>query len=152
MFNVGILTISTKGAKGQREDKSGEVIREMVTSAGNRVVEYAIIPDDRGLISIKLVEWADRGDIDVILSTGGTGLSDTDVTPEATAVVVDKLVPGIPDSQEDADRYPEPGCSRGEEKVPHHQYAGQPQGSERMPGDSSARYSARSGYHQGGGD
>ena len=97
MFSVGILTISTKGSKGQREDKSGEVIRDMVLSAGNRVVEYAIIPDDRGLISIKLVEWADRGDIDVILSTGGTGLSDTDVTPEATAVVVDKLVPGIPE-------------------------------------------------------
>lgn len=97
MYSVGILTISTKGAKGQREDKSGQVIREMVSAAGNRVVEYAIIPDDRSLISIRLADWADRGDMDVILTTGGTGLSDTDVTPEATMVVVDKLVPGIPE-------------------------------------------------------
>jgi len=97
MFTAGILTISTKGAKGQREDKSGPVIRDMVSAAGNRVVEYAVIPDDRSLISIRLVDWADRGDMDVILTTGGTGLSDSDVTPEATIVVVDKLVPGIPE-------------------------------------------------------
>jgi molybdopterin adenylyltransferase len=97
MYNVGILTISTRGAKGQREDKSGQVIKDMMTAGGNRVVEYAVIPDDRSLISIRLAEWADRGDMDVILTTGGTGLSDTDVTPEATMVVVDKLVPGIPE-------------------------------------------------------
>lgn len=97
MFTAGILTISTKGSQGQREDKSGDVIREMVTAAGNRVVDYTIVTDDKGLISRKLAEWADRGDIDLILSTGGTGLSQTDVTPEATLAVVEKLVPGIPE-------------------------------------------------------
>jgi molybdopterin adenylyltransferase len=95
MFNVGILTISTKGSKGERQDKSGEVIREMVSSGNSRVVAYVVVTDDKEIISRKLVEWADRGDVDVILTTGGTGLSDTDVTPEATLAVVEKLVPGI---------------------------------------------------------
>jgi molybdopterin adenylyltransferase len=97
MYSVGILTISTKGAKGQREDKSGPVIRDMVSGAGNRVAAYAVITDDRNLISIRLSEWADRGDMDVILTTGGTGLAESDVTPEATMAVVDRLVPGIPE-------------------------------------------------------
>lgn len=97
MFTAGILTISTKGAKGQRQDKSGEVIRDKVSSVDSRVVEYAMVTDDKGIIAKKLVEWADRGDIDVILTTGGTGLSDTDVTPEATLSVIDKVVPGIPE-------------------------------------------------------
>jgi molybdopterin adenylyltransferase len=97
MFTAGILTISTKGSQGEREDRSGEVIREMVSAVNSRVAEYAIVTDNKEIISRKLVEWADRGDIDVILTTGGTGLSETDVTPEATLAVMDKPVPGIPE-------------------------------------------------------
>jgi molybdenum cofactor synthesis domain-containing protein len=97
MFTTGVLTISTKGAKGQRQDISGEVIKEMVSAVGGKVVDYAIVTDDKDIIANKLIEWADRGDMDVILSTGGTGLSETDITPEATLSVIEKLVPGIPE-------------------------------------------------------
>jgi len=94
MISVAILTVSDKGSRGEREDKSGEVIREMVASIGGQVVDYAIVPDEREDISQRLVSWADGG-IDLILSTGGTGLAPRDVTPEATLAVVDRLVPGI---------------------------------------------------------
>ena len=95
MFSAGILTISTKGYHGQREDKSGEVIRDSLSQVDSRVVKYDVVPDNRDVIASKLVEWADGGSIDVILTTGGTGLSDTDVTPEATLSIVDKVVPGF---------------------------------------------------------
>jgi len=95
MFTAGILTISTKGALGQRVDKSAEVMREVLATAETRVVKYEIVTDDRTIIANKLKEWADEGAMDVILSTGGTGLSPTDVTPEATLSVVEKQVPGI---------------------------------------------------------
>ena len=95
MFTVGILTISTKGALGQRIDKSAEVMREVLATTETRVVKYEIVTDDRTIIANKLKEWADEGTMDVILSTGGTGLSATDVTPEATLSVVEKQVPGI---------------------------------------------------------
>lgn len=95
MFNLGILTISTKGYAGQREDKSGMVIKDVLAAVEGRVVNYEIVPDDFKMISSKLAEWADEGTIDVLVTTGGTGLSDTDVTPEATLSVVDRVVPGL---------------------------------------------------------
>ena len=95
MLNTGILTISDKGSRGQREDKSGEVIREMLSGINSTVVKYEIVPDEQGVIADKLVEWADKAGLDVILTTGGTGLGPRDVTPEATLSVVDKTVPGI---------------------------------------------------------
>lgn len=95
MLKVGILTISDKGARGERYDRSGEVIRDSLSSLDSSVVKYEVIPDDKELIAGKLAEWADEGDVDVILTTGGTGLSGRDVTPEATMSVVDKSVPGI---------------------------------------------------------
>ena len=97
MYTVGILTVSTKGAAGQREDKSGDVIRERVTAAGNKVVDYTIVTDDKEIIARKMKEWADRGGMDVLMSTGGTGLSQSDVTPEATLSIIEKLVPGLPE-------------------------------------------------------
>ena len=95
MFNLGILTISDKVWRGQRQDKSGEAIKDSLSLVDSRVVKYEVVPDERGVISGKLAEWADGGDIDVILTTGGTGLSPTDVTPEATSSIVDKVVPGF---------------------------------------------------------
>jgi len=95
MLNTGILTISDKGSRGQREDRSGEVIREMLSGINSTVVKYEIVPDEQGVIADKLVEWADKAGLDVILTTGGTGLGPRDVTPEATLSVVDKTVPGI---------------------------------------------------------
>ena len=95
MFNVGILTISDKGAQGQRQDRSGEAIRDILSSADCQVAQYEVIPDEKSVIAAKLAAWADGGSVDVILTTGGTGLSHRDVTPEATMAVVDKAVPGF---------------------------------------------------------
>ncbi len=93
MFNLGILTISDKGWQGQRYDESGKVIRE--TLLDSRVVKYEVVPDEAEVIAVKLAEWADGGSVDVILTTGGTGLGQRDVTPEATLSVVAKVVPGF---------------------------------------------------------
>ncbi len=95
MFNLGILTISDKGWSGQRQDKSGEVIKDSSSPMGSRVVKYEVIPDEGDVIASKLAEWADEGSIDVILTTGGTGLGQRDVTPEATLSILDKVVPGL---------------------------------------------------------
>ena len=95
MLTVGILTISDKGSQGQRYDKSGEVIREGLSQLDSNVIKYDIIPDEHEVIAGRLAEWADEGGMDVILTTGGTGLSRRDVTPEATLSVVDKSVPGF---------------------------------------------------------
>ena len=96
-FNVGILTSSDLGAQGKREDASGPLIKEMVTALGMNPVKYVILPDDRSRISDTLSEWADSGEVDLILTTGGTGLGPRDVTPEATLSVIERQVPGIPE-------------------------------------------------------
>jgi molybdopterin adenylyltransferase len=95
MINFGILTISDKGSRGERYDGSGAVIQDRVSILGGRVVRYDIIPDEVDIIRHRLIEWADAGDVDVILTTGGTGLGPRDVTPEATAPILDKMLPGI---------------------------------------------------------
>lgn len=95
MLNFGILTISDKGWRGQRRDESGPAIRDRLSLLDNTVVRYEIIPDEMDIIISKLTEWADEGNVDVILTTGGTGLGPRDVTPEATLSIVDKVVPGL---------------------------------------------------------
>jgi len=95
MFNLGILTISDKGSQGKRYDKSGEVIRNSSLVLDNNVAKYEVVPDEIDIIASKLTEWADEGSVDVILTTGGTGLGPRDVTPEATLSIVDKMVPGF---------------------------------------------------------
>ena len=95
MFTVGILTISDKGSRGERQDKSGEAIREILPSIDARIVNYEIVPDEKELIVAKLVKWVDEDNLDVLITTGGTGLTPRDVTPEATLAVVDRIVPGI---------------------------------------------------------
>src|SRR5262249_30474581 len=96
-ITVGILTISTKGAAGQREDTSGEAIRELVAAPplGATITERGIVADDRAAIETVLRHWADDLRLNLVLTTGGTGLSPTDVTPEATLAVVERLVPGV---------------------------------------------------------
>lgn len=96
-FNVGILTSSDLGAQGKREDASGPLIREMVAELGMNPAEYVIVPDDADRIAQTLREWADSGEVDLILTTGGTGLGPRDVTPEATLSVIEREVPGIPE-------------------------------------------------------
>ena len=97
MRRTGVLTISTKGAAGQRADTSGEAIRAIIAAPPLEatVGEYAIVSDERAVIEATLRHWADDLGLTLILTTGGTGLSPTDVTPEATLAVVDRLVPGL---------------------------------------------------------
>ncbi|MDY7019429.1 MAG: molybdopterin adenylyltransferase [Chloroflexota bacterium] len=95
MFNVGILTVSDKGSRGEREDRSGQAIREILSGMGAAIINYDVIPDEKEIIAKKLARWADEGNADVIFTTGGTGLSPRDVTPEATLVVVDRIAPGF---------------------------------------------------------
>ena len=95
MFTAGILTISDKGSRGERQDRSGEAIREILPSIDARIVNYEIVPDEKELIVKKLVKWVDEDNLDVLITTGGTGLTPRDVTPEATLAVVDRIVPGI---------------------------------------------------------
>jgi molybdopterin adenylyltransferase len=97
MVSVGILTVSTRGAAGEREDTSGDVIREMVTGEPlNAEVEARmIVADERASIESVLRSWADVLRLNLVLTTGGTGFSPTDVTPEATLAVVERVAPGL---------------------------------------------------------
>ncbi len=95
MFKLGILTISDKGSQGKRYDESGKTIRNSPLVLDNSVVKYEVIPDEMDIIASKLTEWVDGCNVDVILTTGGTGLGPRDVTPVATLSTVDKVVPGF---------------------------------------------------------
>jgi len=96
MISIGVLTISDSGAKGAREDTSGERIRAMVTQLSEAVLSAgAIIPDEREQIEATLREWSDQKQVNLILTTGGTGLAPRDVTPEATKAVIEREAPGI---------------------------------------------------------
>jgi molybdenum cofactor synthesis domain-containing protein len=95
MFKVAILTISDRGSKGEREDSSGPLIREMVKNLPAEVIHYEIIPDEKEQIIEALKRSADQLKADLILTTGGTGLSPRDVTPDATRRVIEKELPGF---------------------------------------------------------
>ncbi len=95
MLNLGIVTISDGVWHGKRSDESGKAIRDSLSLLNSRVVKYEVIPDEVDIIASKLAEWADEGGVDIILTTGGTGLGPRDVTPEATISIVDKIVPGF---------------------------------------------------------
>lgn len=98
MIKVGILTASDKGHKGQRVDESGKVIAELVKQIDGSAADYIIVPDEREIIASNLKRMADELHIDLILTTGGTGFSPRDITPEATLDVIERQVPGIPET------------------------------------------------------
>ena len=95
MFKVAIITISDRGAKGLREDTSGPLIKEMIKELPGEVIHYEIVPDEKEKIVEALERNADELLADLILTTGGTGVSPRDVTPEATLEVIEKEVPGF---------------------------------------------------------
>jgi len=95
MFKVGILTISDKASRGQREDLGGPRLRALLGEQGFRVERTAVVPDEIPEIVAALVDWIDRQNLDLVLTTGGTGVSPRDVTPEATAQVLEKEIPGM---------------------------------------------------------
>jgi len=97
-MRIGILTVSDLGVVGQREDTSGDAIVAWAGDHGYEVVVRSVVPDETDRIAGKLARWADSGEVDVVLTTGGTGLTARDVTPEATEAVLDRLAPGIADA------------------------------------------------------
>ena len=98
IFKAAILTASDKGSRGERVDLSGPAIQEMIEPEGYTVTEYKIVPDDQETLEDEMKRIADEGIADIIFTTGGTGFSMRDVTPEATIAVSDRLVPGIPEA------------------------------------------------------
>ncbi|MDP6495376.1 MAG: MogA/MoaB family molybdenum cofactor biosynthesis protein [Dehalococcoidia bacterium] len=95
MFNLGVLTSSDMGSVGQREDTSGQAIKEIFLDLGFSLARYEVVPDEKEVIATKLVEWADSGEVDLVITTGGTGLGPRDITPEATQSIIHRQVPGI---------------------------------------------------------
>lgn len=114
-MRIGILTISDLGAQGRRADTSGDTIVSWSTANSYDVVVRSTVPDEAGQVAGKLARWADSGQVDVILTTGGTGLSPRDITPEATITVLDRAAPGIAEAlrARSAPRFPRAWLSRG---------------------------------------
>lgn len=94
-IRIGILTVSDRSFRGERPDSSGPVLEEIVRAQGWLVADQAILPDDLEMLCKLLETWADSGEIDVILTTGGTGFAPRDVTPEATQRIIDRNAPGL---------------------------------------------------------
>jgi len=114
-MRIGILTVSDLGAMGQRADTSGDAILEWAGARGYEVAVRSVVPDETDRIAGKLARWADSGEVDVILTTGGTGLTARDVTPEATEAVLDRPAPGIAEALRSvaAPKFPRAWLSRG---------------------------------------
>lgn len=98
MFKVAIVCMSDKGSKGEREDISTQVIEKIILENGYKITKKVLIPDDFQKIKDTLIEICDNNHADLILTTGGTGFSKRDVTPEATEEIIEKRVPGIPEA------------------------------------------------------
>lgn len=93
MITVAVLTLSDKGSRGERADLSGPVIADMLKGINAEIRHFAIFPDEKEIIQEKLIEYSSK--VDLVITTGGTGLSPRDVTPEATLAVIDREIPGI---------------------------------------------------------
>lgn len=94
-LRVAVLTVSDRSARGERADLSGPALVEVVQQQGWQIVHQAIVPDEMQDLREQLIAWADSGEIDLILTTGGTGFAPRDVTPEATQAVIERSAPGL---------------------------------------------------------
>lgn len=94
-IRFGILTLSDRSARGEREDASGPALARLIEAQGWSVIRQDLLPDDESAIRALLIAWADSSELDVILTTGGTGFAPRDVTPEATRAVIDREAPGL---------------------------------------------------------
>jgi molybdopterin adenylyltransferase len=114
-LRLAILTISDAGSRGERSDSSGDLIANWARERGYRVAERGLIPDETDRISSTLAGWADTDQADLIISTGGTGLTERDVTPEATRAILEKEAPGIAEAlrMTSYPRFPRAALSRG---------------------------------------
>jgi molybdopterin adenylyltransferase len=94
-IRFGILTLSDRSSRGERDDSSGPALARLIETQGWSVVKQSLLPDDESAIRVQLIEWSDSAEMDVILTTGGTGFSPRDVTPEATRAVIEREAPGL---------------------------------------------------------
>jgi molybdenum cofactor synthesis domain-containing protein len=101
-MKVALLTVSDRAAAGDREDRSGPILRSIIERQGWRIVEERIVPDEPAHIKEQLITWADEGIVDLILTTGGTGFSPRDNTPEATIEVCERMAPGLAEAMRSA--------------------------------------------------
>lgn len=97
-FTAAVVTVSDRSFRGERPDGSGPVVKELLERAGYRVVRLEIVPDEQGEIEALLRSLADREDVALAVTTGGTGFAPRDVTPEATIAVCQRMTPGIPEA------------------------------------------------------
>ncbi|OPX41268.1 MAG: molybdenum cofactor biosynthesis protein [Desulfobacteraceae bacterium 4484_190.3] len=95
MITAGVITVSDKGSRGERDDISGKEIMKLIKDIPGVVIEYEIIPDETDIISHKLIELIDEKKIDLVITTGGTGVGPRDVTPDATLGIIEKEIPGM---------------------------------------------------------
>lgn len=102
VIRFGVLTVSDRSSRGERPDTSGPGLEELVISQGWEVVKKEIVPDDVDILREMMISWADCGELDVILTTGGTGFSPRDVTPEATQAVIERETPGLAEAMRSA--------------------------------------------------
>ena len=102
IIRFGILTLSDRSARGERADASGPALADLVRAQNWLVIKQALLPDDESAIRTELMTWADSGEVDVILTTGGTGFSPRDVTPEATRAVIQREAPGLAEAMRSA--------------------------------------------------
>jgi molybdenum cofactor synthesis domain-containing protein len=114
-LRIAVLTISDAGARGERADASGDAIVAWAAARGDAVLARALVPDDAGAITARLVAWCDGDAADLVLTTGGTGLSPRDVTPEATRAALEREAPGIAERLRGVmmERFPRAALSRG---------------------------------------
>ncbi len=101
-YRCGVLTLSDKGSRGEREDTSGPQLQMMLRADGFEISAYAIIPDQQSLIEQTLIQWVDEKHLDLIVTTGGTGVSPRDRTPEATRAVIEMEIPGLSEAMRQA--------------------------------------------------
>jgi len=101
-YRCGVLTLSDKGSRGEREDTSGPQLQEMLRAEGFEIDAYEVIPDQQGLIEQTLIQWVDEKKLDLIVTTGGTGVSPRDRTPEATRAVIEMEIPGLSEAMRQA--------------------------------------------------
>jgi molybdenum cofactor synthesis domain-containing protein len=101
-IRFGILTLSDRSSRGERLDASGPALANLIQGKGWSVVKQSLLPDDESAIRALLTDWSDSGEIDVILTTGGTGFAPRDVTPEATRAVIDREAPGLAEAMRSA--------------------------------------------------
>ena len=98
MYNAAVLTVSDRCARGERPDEGGPLTAELLRDAGFQVTRTAVVPDEQTEIENALIRWADSGEVQLIVTTGGTGFAPRDVTPEATLAVCRRMAPGIPEA------------------------------------------------------